>query len=279
MLVRLGADHPRVAIAEDVVADRSPAEGGDRARQLRGADLGQPRAGLVVVEGRIVDLALGAIGAGDEVDADALGHEPRDGAAGGHRLVVGMGVDEQDAAGCAQPAWTDASLLIGSSMVASASRASRSPMAAAAAICPNWSAFILPSRGAMRRSGGFDDDRIGPSVRQEREVATGGERVGRPCRRPSRDEAARRNAAPGRLARNAGFGMSASTPMTGEARIPRPRQADRDPLPWARRRTTRRRASRRGGKKSGTAMLTSRASTRRPRGDEARAAGDEVVGR
>src|SRR3712207_8378636 len=39
------------------------------------------------VEVRIVDLALGAVGARHEVHADALGNEPRDGAAGAGGLV------------------------------------------------------------------------------------------------------------------------------------------------------------------------------------------------
>ena len=71
----------------------------DRAGELRGADLRQPRTRLLDVERRVVDLALGAIGAGDQVDPDALGNQASDGAAGAHRLVVGMGVDEEDAAG------------------------------------------------------------------------------------------------------------------------------------------------------------------------------------
>ena len=58
--------------------------GVDRAGQLGGADLGQPRPRLLRIEGRIVDLSLGAIGARHEVDPDALGHQPRHPAAGRH---------------------------------------------------------------------------------------------------------------------------------------------------------------------------------------------------
>ena len=59
----------------------------------------QSGTGLLGVEGRVVHLAFGAIGAGDEIDADALGHEARDAATGADAFVVRVGVDEEDPAG------------------------------------------------------------------------------------------------------------------------------------------------------------------------------------
>ena len=97
----------------------------------------------------IVDLSLGAIGAGDEIDADALGHEARDAAAGADALVVGMGVDEEDSAGLRRHLRKPPPR----PMPANARRASRSPMAASSAMCPKCSAFAFPNRGAIRRSG------------------------------------------------------------------------------------------------------------------------------
>ena len=100
MGVGIGPDHPGIAIPEQVVVDGARAQRVHGAGELVGPDLGEPRTRLVGVERRIVDLALRPVGAGHEVDADALGHQARDRAAGAHRLVVGMGVDEEDAAGC-----------------------------------------------------------------------------------------------------------------------------------------------------------------------------------
>ena len=149
MGVGIGPHHSRVAIPEQVLMDGTAPEGVERAGQLGGPDRRQPRPGLFGVERRIVDLSLGAIGAGDEIDADALGHEARDAAAGADALVVGVGVDEEDPAGT-QAASSEASAR---PIPANARRASRSPMAASSAMCPNCSAFAFPNRGEIRRSG------------------------------------------------------------------------------------------------------------------------------
>ena len=99
MGVGIGPDHSGVAIAEQVVVDGTASERVERAGQLGGPDGRQPGPGLLRVEGRVVHLALGAIGAGDEIDADALGHEARDAATGADAFVVRVGVDEEDPAG------------------------------------------------------------------------------------------------------------------------------------------------------------------------------------
>ena len=148
MGVGIGPHHSRVAIPEQVLMDGATPEGVERAGQLRGADGRQPRSGLLRVQRRIVDLSLGAIGAGDEIDADALGHEPRDAATGSDALVVGVGVDERT-----PPVSGGISEASASPMPANARRASRSPMAASSAMCPNCSAFAFPNRGEIRRSG------------------------------------------------------------------------------------------------------------------------------
>ena len=52
---------------------------------------------LLGIERRIVDLALLAAGADDQVHATALGDRAGDQTAGGEALVVGMGVDQEEA--------------------------------------------------------------------------------------------------------------------------------------------------------------------------------------
>ena len=140
MGVGIGPHHSRVAIPEQVLMDGAAPEGVERAGQLGGPDRRQPRPGLFGVERRIVDLSLGAIGAGDEIDADALGHEARDAAAGADALVVGMGVDEQDSAGLRRHVRKPPPR----PMPANARRASRSPMAASSAMCPKLQRVRLP---------------------------------------------------------------------------------------------------------------------------------------
>ena len=98
MLVGIGADHARVAIAQELLVDGAAAKGIHRARELGRADLREAGTRLVVIERRVVDLPLGPVRAGHQVDSHTLGHEARDGAAGPHRLVVGVGMDEEDAA-------------------------------------------------------------------------------------------------------------------------------------------------------------------------------------
>src|SRR5439155_5553241 len=98
-LVRRRAHHARVSIAEQVQVQLAIAQHTNRALELLATDLAEPWPGLFRIEARIVDLALLTARAGDEVDTATLRDGTRDQAAGRERLVVRVGVDQQEAAG------------------------------------------------------------------------------------------------------------------------------------------------------------------------------------